>query len=249
MYLDLISVITPHYNNLTMLQQALESVQKQTYSHYEHIVVDDASREEVRKELRLLVSSYSNVRLILLNQNSGAGFARNTGIESAKGRFIAFLDCDDIWAPNKLQIQIDFMLKKSIDLCYSEYHVMSSDRVLLNTRKIKSPINYYDLLKTNHIGCLTAIYDTKRFGKIFMPTMRKRQDLGLWLELAKLGANIEGIHIPLASYRLVESSLSSNKLSAALFQWRLYRENEGFSLIKSFYYFCHYVFFALSKRV
>ncbi|WP_186294854.1 glycosyltransferase family 2 protein [Vibrio algivorus] len=246
---DLVSIITPHYNNLTVLRDALDSVQNQTYSNYEHIIVDDDSLLEVKAELQKLIGNYPNIKLIFLDENRGAGHARNIGITAAQGRFIAFLDCDDMWEPAKLQIQIEYMIKNSVDLCYSEYHVMNSDGVVLNIRKIKSPLTYPGLLKTNSIGCLTAVYDTTRFGKVFMPTMRKRQDLGLWLKLAKLGAKIEGIHIPLARYRLAEHSLSSNKASAALFQWKLYRENEQLGIMKSLYYFGHYVFFALLKRV
>lgn len=249
MNLDLVSIITPHYNNLIVLRDTLDSVKKQTYSNYEHIVIDDNSSPEIKVELQKLIDNDPNVKLLLLDENHGAGYARNAGIKEAQGRFIAFLDCDDLWEPSKLQIQIEYMTKHSVDLCYSEYHVMNSDGLVLNTRKIKSPITYHDLLKTNYIGCLTAVYDTKNFGKVFMPTMRKRQDLGLWLKLAKLGANMEGVHMPLARYRLAKNSLSSNKVSAALFQWELYRENEQLGIIRSLYYFCHYVFFALLKRV
>lgn len=245
---NLVSIVTPSYNSKFILD-AYKSILSQSYENWEWLITDDGSLSEYVDLLCCLEKMDKRISVFYFDINQGAGFARNNSIKYAKGRYIAFLDSDDVWEPNKLQIQIDYMLKNSVDLCYSEYHVMNSDEVVLNTRKIKSPITYQDLLKTNYIGCLTAVYDTKKFGKVFMSTMRKRQDLGLWLKLAKLGANMGGVHIPLARYRLAKNTLSSNKLSAALFQWKLYREHEQFGIIKSLYYFGHYVFFALLKRV
>lgn len=238
---NLVSIITPHYNSLRSLKQTLESVAQQTYSNYEHIIIDDCSSEIELHELKSLIVSFPNTLLLTLDTNSGAAVARNAGIKYAKGRFIAFVDADDLWVPTKLSQQLSFMQQHNLDLCYSAYDVINQDGEVINFRTAPSVVTYRSLLKCNEIGCLTAIYDTKRLGKVFMPELRKRQDLALWLRLMKLGAKAEGITESLACYRVGSYSLSSNKCKVLPYQWAVYRECERLNIIQSSYYFAFYV--------
>ncbi|WP_117236262.1 glycosyltransferase family 2 protein [Vibrio maerlii] len=238
--MQLVSVITPHFNNLNCLKETLESVARQTYTCYEHIVIDDCSSKLNDRELQSLVGSFPNTILIRLSVNSGAATARNAGIKQAKGRFIAFVDADDLWDPLKLEKQLEVMNSDNLDLCYSSYHVVSSKGKTLRLRQAPNQVSYHSLLKCNEIGCLTAIYDTQRLGKVFMPEIRKRQDLALWLKLVRLGAKSGGVSEPLAYYRIGDSSLSSNKCKVLPYQWAVYRKCERLNVIRSVYYFIFY---------
>ncbi|MGY3568471.1 glycosyltransferase family 2 protein [Vibrio paucivorans] len=246
--MQLVSIITPHFNNLSCLKETLESVARQTYTCYEHIVIDDCSSAVDYRELQSLVDSFPNTTLICLSVNSGAAIARNRGIQQARGRFIAFVDADDLWEPSKLAKQLEVMNADNLDLCYSSYLVVNSKGEALRFRQAPSQVSYHSLLKCNEVGCLTAIYDTKRLGKVYMPEIRKRQDLALWLKLMKLGAKAGGITESLARYRVGEQSLSSNKCKVLPYQWAVYRECEKLSVSRASYYFAFYAWNGISRH-
>ena len=244
---DLVSVITPHFNNVDTLSETLESVANQNYLNYEHIIIDDCSTEVSEQDLNNIVGRYSRTKLICLSQNVGAGAVRNVGIKYARGRFIAFLDADDLWEPNKLDAQLKFMRSNTLDLCYTSYFLIDERGKGIGRRVAPKLVTYKDLLKCNHIGCLSAIYDTKHLGKIYMDELRKRQDLALWLKLIRLGAKVGGMDKCLASYRLSKRSLSYNKWKVLSYQWTVYRECEGIGWVRSLYYFTCYIWNGLKN--
>ncbi|MEZ4915500.1 MAG: glycosyltransferase [Chitinophagales bacterium] len=173
--------------------------------------------------------------------------ARNKAIELAEGKYIAFLDSDDLWLPEKLNKQVQFMEENGINFSFSSYEVIN-EKGEHNTNFIipQTEITYNDLLKTCSIGCLTAIYNQEALGKYFMKPLKKRQDYTLWLELLKITKAI-GLKDVLAKYIISNTSLSGNKLSAAKFQWYVYRRIENLSLVKSLYYFLHYTLNGITK--
>lgn len=232
-----ISIITPSYNSEKFISATIDSVLAQTYKNWEMIIVDDLSPDDSNEIIEEYCKKDERIRLIKLEKNSGPAVARNKAIEEAKGRYIAFLDADDLWKPQKLEKQIKFMQEKNCALSYSAYETMTEDGILEN--KFVNPplkISYEDLLKSNHIGCLTAVYDTQKIGKVFMPLIKKRQDYGLWLKILKKTDFAYSLDESLAIYRIMSNSVSSNKFKLLKYHYKLFTEFENINTIKAVYY-------------
>src|SRR5690554_4363141 len=238
--MPLVSVITPLYNCSKYLEQTIQSVISQTYENWEMIMVDDCSTDNSIKIAQHYAVQDERVKIIQLEKNSGAAVARNTAIEAAQGRFIAFLDSDDQWLPHKLETQLAFMQKQNVAFSYAAYEKMNEEGAVIGSVGVPDKVCYRDLLKVCSIGCLTAMYDTQKLGKVYMPLIRKRQDLGLWLKILKQTPYAYGVQDILAQYQLRSDSISANKRVAAQYTWRLYREVERLSFPVASYYFSHY---------
>lgn len=238
--LPLVSVITPVFNGARFIRETLDSVCAQTHADWELICVDDCSSDNSCEIVQSYADKDSRIRLIRLEVNSGAAVARNAAIEAARGRYIAFLDSDDIWLPYKLEVQLEYMQTNNVPFCYSAYARIDEHNKVICTVGVPQQVSYQGMLKTSVIGCLTAVYDTQFFGKVAMPLTRKRQDFGLWLQLLKRIDFARGIPDVLALYRVSPGSMSANKLDAARYTWNIYRNVEGFGLWRSFYYFLNY---------
>lgn len=238
---DLVSIITPCHNSSGFISQAIDSVLAQTYENWEMLIVDDGSTDSTVHIVEDYLKKDSRIRLIRLGKNCGPAVARNRAIEEARGRYIAFLDSDDIWLPEKLEKQTAFMRENDIDLCYSSYYIIDENGSETGVFITKENATYRDLLKTCYIGNLTAIYDAGRLGKQYMEDVG-HQDYTLWLRILKSGATARGILEPLAKYRIRSKSISANKIKAARWQWHIYRNIERLSLPESMYYFIHYAY-------
>lgn len=235
-----ISIITPSHNCSSFISETIQSALKQSFTDWEMIIVDDCSTDHSVVVIQSFVEQDSRIKLIQLAENSGAAVARNRAVEAAQGRYIAFLDSDDLWLLNKLEKQLAFMQANNYPFSYAAYDKIDENGQVFGHIGVPDRVCYSDLLKMCSIGCLTAMYDTEYFGKVYMPLIRKRQDLGLWLRLLKKTDYAYGLNETLAQYRVRMDSISANKANAAKFIWRLYREVEGLNLIKASYYFSHY---------
>jgi len=235
-----VSIITPTHNCSAFISETIQSVLNQSFSDWEMIIVDDCSIDNSVEVIQSFVKQNSRIKLIELSENLGAAVARNTAIEIAQGRYIAFLDSDDLWLQDKLEKQLAFMQANNYPFSYAAYDKIDENGQVFGHIGVPDRVSYSDLLKTPSIGCLTAIFDTEYFGKVYMPLIRKRQDLGLWLQLLKKTNYAYGLNETLAQYRVRSDSISANKSNAAKFTWHLYREVEGLNLIKASYYFSHY---------
>lgn len=245
---ELVSIITPSYDSEAFIEEMIESVRGQTYRNWELLIVDDCSPDSSIEIVKRFAAEDPRIKFFELKDNSGAAVARNKAIGAAKGRYIAFLDSDDCWLPNKLEIQIAYMQMNRVFFTYSGYEVMSEEGESINVVSVPEKVNYSELLKTNYIGCLTAVYDTNFFGKVLMPLIRRRQDFGLWLTLLKNTDYAYGINMTLAKYRIRKGSISSNKATTSIYTWRLYREVEKLNFLKASYYFSHYFVRAVLRR-
>lgn len=245
----LVSIITPTYNSEDTILRTIQSVLQQTYYHWEMIIVDDCSIDNTVKIVQQMQQEDSRIRLVELSSNSGAAIARNKGIEQAQGRYIAFLDSDDSWHKTKLTKQIAFMKQNNLALSYTAYNKVNEKGKFIQVVNVPKKVSYTDMLKYSRIGCLTAMYDTQLLGKVYMPLIRKRQDLGLWLRILKKIDFAIGFTEVLADYTVRKDSISANKLGVATYQWRLYREIEKLSLLRTCYYFCHYAMHGLLKAI
>lgn len=243
-----VSVITPVWNAAETLGASVASVRAQTEPDWEMWLVDDGSTDDSLARARELAAADPRIRVIALGENRGAAVARNTGIRAARGRFIAFLDADDLWRPSKLSAQLA-ALRSGHPFVFSAYQRMDAAGRPLGLVRVPASVDHARLLRGNVIGCLTAIYDSAHFGKVEMPDLRRRQDYGLWLALLRRGGVALGLPDILADYRVRRESLSSNKLVAARATWAVLREVEGLSAPRAGYYFLSYAAGALSRRV
>lgn len=238
----LISVITPAYNAERFIGDTIDSVLDQTYANWEMVIVDDRSTDNTTTIVEEYRKRDNRIKLIVLEENSGSAVARNTAMENAKGRYIAFLDSDDRWLPEKLEKQLHFMQEKDIAFSFTTYVRILEDGTKTNAvSSTPESVNYDDLMKRCVIGCLTVMLDRDKVGHLTMVNIRTRQDYVYWLTITKKGFLAYGLPEILAEYRLVGNSISSNKWKAAKRNWYVFRKIEKQSLPKSIWYFAHYV--------
>ena len=246
----LVSIITPVYNAERFLSDTIKSVQNQTYKNWEILLIDDCSKDNSAQIIKEFQKYDNRIKYIKLKKNSGASVSRNEGIRNAKGRFIAFVDSDDIWKSEKLEIQIKYMLKENLGFTFTSYRYMKENGELTNKiAKAPSKINYNGLLKNTIIGCSTVVIDREIVDYFEMPLVRRGQDTATWLQILRKEKYAYGIEQDLVNYRLVGESLSSNKIIALKRTWNTYRNVEKLGLLKSSYVFCFYVFNAIKKRI
>lgn len=231
---ELVSIITPTYNTEKFIKETLKSVQNQTYQNWEMILVDDASTDETVKIISDFAKKDSRIKLFKLEKNSGNGFARNIALEKAIGKYIAYLDADDLWFANKLEKQIAFLKANNLHFTFSFYDCIDEEGNSLN-RRVEAPINltYDELFFCNYVGNLTAIYDTDYFGKIILEATQKRQDWRLWLTILKQIQVTKPVPEPLAFYRIRKNSISSSKFKLIKHNFGVYREFHGFNFVFS----------------
>ncbi len=245
---ELVSIIMPNYNSDLFIAESIESIFAQTYENWELILVDDLSTDNSINVIETLIADDKRIKLIKLSKNSGPAVARNIAIKESKGRYIAFLDSDDLWMPEKLSKQLIFMQKHNITLSFtSYYHIEEDSETIINSIRVPSKVDYNELLKKNIIGCLTVMLDTEKLGKVYMQDIRKRQDYALWLGILKKVPYAYGLDEMLGYYRVRANSVSSNKILASKYNWKLYREIEKLPLHKAIYYFGWYTYKSILK--
>lgn len=243
----LVSIIMPLYNSEKFIQKTLESIEKQTYKNYEVLITDDLSTDMGPKIILEQQKKNPRIKLFKLKKNSGAAVARNNSILQATGKYIAFLDSDDLWKSDKLEKQIKFMEENNYDFSFTKYQkILEHGALTGETVKALKKITYKEALYYNPIGCLTAIYNAEKLGKIYMPLIRKRQDYGLWLKILKLTDGY-GLNENLAKYRLRKESISAKKIELIKWHWKLYREFEKLNFFKSIFYIFCYIFVKIFK--
>ena len=243
-----ISIIMPVYNNLDYIQDSILSVINQTYNNWELIIIDDASNVDIKSAIGQYLKEYCII-YFKLEENLGVAAARNRGQEIANGQYLAFLDSDDIWHPQKLEKQISFMKKNDIAFSYTQYrHFSEKDKYEGKLIDVKERVTYKELLKGNIIGCLTVVIDREKIKNIMMRSER-HEDYILWLQILKSGYEAYGLKEDLARYRISSNSLSGNKFKSAIWTWRIYRNIEKLNLWESLYYFLHYLLRGVLKRL
>jgi glycosyltransferase involved in cell wall biosynthesis len=243
-----VSIITPVYNSASFLKATLESVLIQTYRDWELITVDDCSTDKSLDILREFESKDSRIKILRLNKNQGQINARNKALNLASGRYIAFLDSDDIWRKEKLEKQINFLKRNDATIVHSFYDYIDETGQGLD-KIIKAPyeIQYKQLLNTNYLGCLTVIYDVLKAGKQSMPYVGKRDDWACWLHILRQGHSAFCIPEVLASYRVRNNSLSSNKIKTIQYNWGILRNDQGLSILKASYHFSINIILSIKK--
>ena len=248
----LVSIITPIYNCEKYISKTLDSVLSQTYGNWEMLLVDDCSPDASASIVMQYQAQDSRFKYIKLPQNAGAAVARNVGLEKAQGRFIAYLDADDIWMPTKLERQLDFMIKNDVVFSCCDYEKIENDGTSLN-KVVHMPrtITYNQLLRNTIIQTVGVIVDTKYVSRdlLIMPNIRRGQDSATWLQILRNGVKFVGQNEVLAQYRRVPRSLSSNKFNAMKRTWNLYRKVEKLSILRSVWCLFGWAWHASLKRI
>ncbi len=243
-YKEKVSVIMPAFRAERFIEAAVHSVVAQTFKEWELIIIDDASPDQTGEIADSLASHDSRIRVIHRESSSGApGIPRNDGLGLAEGRFVAFLDSDDIWYPEKLEKQLPLFSEPDTIIASALYHRMDAEGTVLSTVPSPSVLNYRTLLKSCFIGFLTSIVDRSRVGdfrfNMELP-YRMQEDMVLWLELMRSGGKARCFQEPLAAYRITPGSVSRNKGRAARAQWHIYYEIEKLGLAQSLFYWSQY---------
>lgn len=244
-----LTVITPVYNAEEFLGETIESVLNQTYENFEYLLIDDCSTDSSAAIIKKYEEKDARIKYIKLNENSGAAVARNKGLEKARGRYIAFVDSDDIWYPEKLEKQLAFMQENNRAFTYTKYERISEKGEVLGTPNFPKRLNYTGLLKNTAIACSTVVIDKKIIGDFRMPLVRKGQDTATWLQILKEHDYAYLLDEVLNQYRAREGSLSSDKFGALKRTWNTYRNLEELPLYKAIYYFVFYSLNAVKRRL
>lgn len=246
----LVSVITPCYNMEKFVAETVNSVRNQTYSHWEMLIVSDASTDRTADVLRSLAEQDERVKITINSSHSGIADARNQAIQMAKGHYLAFLDADDLWHPDKLERQLQFMQEKQIGFSFSSYELVDETGKLLGkTVDATEDMSYDSYLRNTIIGCSTVMVNTDIVGPVTVPRFRTSEDTATWLDILKKGHIAYAITQPLVSYRIRRKSASSNKLKASHDLWVVYRRHEKLPFFKTLHYFLCYAFNAIKKRL
>lgn len=234
----LVSIITPVYNGERYIGETIDSVIKQTYPDWEMIVVDDGSKDGSAAIVRRYAEKESRITL-LQQPNGGSASARNNGIRHANGQYIALLDSDDLWDSDFLKSQLALMKEKNTICVHGSYRrINENSEEILKAWKAKKEVTYKQMRMTNHIACLTGLYDTSKFGKIYLKEELRsiRDDYAYWLDVVKLAGVSYGNQDVLASYRVISSSTTGKKKKLIRAQFDFYYRYQRLGLFKSILY-------------
>lgn len=239
----LVSIITPTYNCGKFIARTIDSVLAQSYTNWEMIIVDDCSTDDTKEVVCAYAEKDERIKYHLLEQNSGAAVARTTAMDLANGAYMAFLDSDDIWLPEKLEKQLSFMEENDYAFTCTAYEQIDEDDKLLGkTIKTIKKTNYNRLLLDCPVGNSTVMYNVEKMGKFKVPDIRKRNDDALWLQMLKKEKYIWGMPEILMLYRIRKNSISSNKFKVIKYHWILYRKIEKLGVIRSAFHICYWCF-------
>ncbi|MDE6577699.1 MAG: glycosyltransferase [Muribaculaceae bacterium] len=246
----LVSIITPCYNSASTIRETIDSVINQSYQNWELIIVDDCSTDDSRKIIEEYRKKDKRIRYFKTDNPSGSpALPRNIGIEESQGKYIAFLDSDDMWFPFKLDHEIVFMERNNYSLVYSYYEKMDSEgnrnKRIIQTRKVTT---YDNLLKSNSIPCLTSLISREAIGNIRFKQI-PQEDFCFWLDILKKGYRAYNLCEVTALYREANDSRSSNKLDMFRGYWNVIRNQQKISLFPALFYMTTYTILGVAKYI
>lgn len=247
-----VSIITPVYNCERFIEKTIECVLNQNYQNWEWLLVDDCSYDNSAFIINKYAKKDKRIKYFKMDKNSGAAVARNKALKESTGRFIAYLDADDLWREEKLERQVKFMLENNYAFTCTDYEKITEEGDCLNKIiRIPHEVDYNLFLRNTIIQTVGVMIDTELTGKeiLQMPNIRRRQDAATWCQLLKKGISCYECPENLSYYRVVTNSLSSNKFKAIKMNWYWYRKIEKLPLWKTCYCFAGYAFNGVKKRI
>lgn len=243
----LISIIMAAYNTEKTIEQAINSVLCQTYTNFELLVVNDCSTDRTAEWVKSIAAKDSRVRLISNVKNNGVSYTRKHGLEEAKGDWIAILDSDDAWEPEKLEKQIVLQRRTNADLLFTGSAFMDSEGHPIDwCLHAPKEVTYRQLLKQNVLSNSSALVRKELYAKYYAIGDGMHEDFAIWLSILKEGKKAYGVDEPLLIYRIAKSSKSGNKVKAVRMNWNTYRY-VGLNLMEAIYYECWYIFNGIRK--
>lgn len=250
---ELVSIIVPVYQVEKYIRETMDCVYRQTYGGWELLLIDDCGGDKCVTIIEEYIKQKKDSRIRLIRQpsNMGAAKARNRGLQEAKGRYIAYLDADDLWMPEKLERQLAYMKEKDAAFVFTGYEFADQEgNGTGKVVKVPEKLDYKEALKNTTIFTSTVMFDTAKINKemLEMPQM-KSEDTALWWKVLRNGYTAWGLDKNLVKYRRAGRSLSSNKLEAIRRIWMLYRKAEGMGIFSSVYHFCFWAVRAVKRRL
>lgn len=235
--MSLISVIIPFYKKIGFIEKTINSILNQTYQNFEVIIIYDDSELDDLNQLKKIINGNKKIKIIINKKNLGAGLSRNEGLKHAIGDYIAFIDADDIWKKNKLEVQINFMKKNKIECSHTNYEIIDYNNKIIGKRLARSFYKVDDLIKSCDIGLSTVIL-SKKISKLNLkfPSLKTKEDFVLWLNILKLKIPITSLNETLTSWRKLDNSLSTSIIQKLLDAFKVYNRYMKFNIIKSLYY-------------
>lgn len=245
---NLVSIIIPLYNKEKYIDETINNIKKQTYKNWELIIIDDCSEDnsyDIAKKHQC-----ENIYILKNQYNEGPAISRNKGLEKAVGRYICYQDADDLWDEYKLEKQLKFMKENNCAFSYTGFRYINKKGRIKRRINIQSELTYNEALKDIRILTISTMFDLKKIDKCLlkMPNINS-EEIATWWNILRNGYTAYGINEALVYYRKTKKSLTSNKLKSANNRWNIYRKYEKFSIPKSLYYFIHYVYYAIIKRL
>ena len=246
----MVSVIMPSYNAELYIAESIDSVLAQTYGNWELVITDDCSTDNTPLIVKTYCEKDPRIKFCVADRHSGIAETRNQSLLRAQGRFIAFLDNDDLWVAEKLEKQIQFMSEQDCSFSYSEYELLNEDGTPKGkTVRTAGVIDYHKYLRNTIIGSGTIMFDRDKIGDVTMPHNATSDDMALWCKILKDGNQAFPIKEVLMKYRVRSNSASANKWKAAQDVWRVYRKQEKLPFFESVECFFCYAFNAIKKRL
>lgn len=245
---ELVSIITPSYNTAKLIGKTIESVQAQTCQNWEMIIVDDCSSDNTDEVVAAYMSD-KRIKYIKNEKNSGAAVSRNRALREAKGKWIAFLDSDDLWSPEKLEKQISFMEKNGYHFSYANYEEIDEQDQPLGV-KVTGPkkVSKQGMYNYCYPGCLTVMYDAEHVGLVQIKDIKKNNDYAMWLEVCQK-ADCWLLDEYLGKYRKRSGSISRHGIKTMIgWHYKLWHEAEGKNAVASFWYTGWNLFFGFIKK-
>lgn len=246
----LVSIIIPYYKKKKYFKKTILSIQKQTYKKTEVIIIYDDQELDDYNFIKNIIKNDKRFKIILNKKNFGAGISRNKGIDKARGKFIAFIDADDVWKKNKLFKQLKFMIKNNVNCSHTSYETIDENDEILSFRKAKNFFNLNSLIKSCDIGLSTVIIRSKIINKsLRFPNLKTKEDFVFWLKILKKKEKFYGINQSLSFWRRTNNSLSSSIFQKLIDAYSVYFIYMKFGFIKSFFYTLILSFNFIKKNV
>jgi len=233
---DLVSIIIPYYKKKIFFKKTINSVQQQTYKNLEIILIYDDSDKSDLLFIKRVLKKFVNKKIIINKKNLGVGRARNAGILKSRGKFIAFLDADDIWHKDKIKQQIHFMKKNNVSFSFTNYSIVNKNLKVIKEIKVPTKVSYRSLLFACNIGLSSVVLKSNLLKNNKFSALKTKEDYLLWLELSKKNIKMIGINRSLVSWRKTNNSLSSSTIQKIKDAYTIYSKHLMFSFIKSVYY-------------
>jgi glycosyltransferase involved in cell wall biosynthesis len=240
---NLVSIVTPNYNCVQFIRQTIESVLAQTYTNWEMLIIDDCSTDGSYEIALDYAKKDSRIKVYRMTKNNGAALCRNKAIELSQGDYLAFLDSDDIWIPEKLEKQLQFMIENGCDFSFTEYeHIGVNNNILDKRSRVTKTLSYNKMLFHNFLGCLTVVYKQDLNDKIYGPIVKVNNDYALFLQILKKSKNAKGLNECLAQYRIRQGSISKNTIAKFESMFKILYDIEGKNILAV-------IFFVISNRI